>query len=485
MIGNILQADLQEIIASKNWDELRAAFSELPPPDIAEVLIDLPAEEEGVIFRVLPRDQAALVFSYLPLERQEELLRSFSNDQVHSIVNQMTPDDRTRLLEELPAEITRRLIETLSPDELKSARELLGYPEGTAARYMTPKYAAVRPDMTAGQALEYIRRNGRGKETLAIVYVVDDDGRLVEETRLGALVMADPAMKVVDIEDRPRVAIPATADKQAVLEAFKKYDRVALPVTDADGHMLGIITVDDVVDVAEERATEEIQKMGGMEALDAPYLDVGFWSMVRKRGGWLSALFLGETLTATAMGYFEKEIERAAVVALFVPLIISSGGNSGSQATSLIIRSLALNEVRLRDWLRVFRKELISSVTLGAFLGMIGFFRILIWHYLGWANYQGHPYLMGLTVWASLVGVVTFGSVVGAMLPFLLRKIGFDPATSSAPFVATLVDVTGLCIYFLVAMLILRTTLLAPEKHPATAPATTQPAAVTATAAPA
>jgi len=209
---------------------------------------------------------------------------------------------------------------------------------------------------------------------------------------------------------------------------------------------------------------------------------VGFWSMVRKRGGWLSALFLGETLTATAMGYFEKEIERAAVVALFVPLIISSGGNSGSQATSLIIRSLALNEVRLRDWLRVFRKELISSVTLGAFLGMIGFFRILIWHYLGWANYQGHPYLMGLTVWASLVGVVTFGSVVGAMLPFLLRKIGFDPATSSAPFVATLVDVTGLCIYFLVAMLILRTTLLAPEKHPATAPATTQPVA---TAAPA
>jgi magnesium transporter len=463
MIGNVLQADLQEIIRAKNWDELREAFSELPPADIAEVLTDLPAEEEGVIFRVLPRDQAGLVFSYLPLERQEELLRSFSNDQVRSILNQMTPDDRTRLLEELPAEVTRRLIETLSPDELRSARELLGYPEGTAARYMTPKYAAVRPDMTAGEALEYIRRNGRGKETLAIVYIVDDDGRLVEETRLGALVMADPAQKVVDIEDRPRVSIPATADKQAVLDAFRRYDRVALPVTDADGHMLGIITVDDVVDVAEQQATEEIQKLGGMEALDAPYLDAGFWSMVKKRGGWLSALFLGETLTATAMGYFEKEIERAAVVALFVPLIISSGGNSGSQATSLIIRSLALSEVRLRDWFRVFRKELLSSVALGAFLGMIGFFRILIWHYCGWADYKGHPYLMGLTVWASLIGVVTFGSVVGAMLPFLLRRLGFDPATSSAPFVATLVDVTGLCIYFLVAMTILRTTLLSPE----------------------
>jgi magnesium transporter len=474
MIGNILQADLQEIIHAKDWDELRAAFSELPPPDIAEVLTDLPVEEEGVIFRVLPRDQAALVFSYLPRERQEELLRSFSNDQVRSILNQMTPDDRTRLLEELPAEVTRRLIETLSPEELRSARELLGYPEGTAARYMTPKYAAVRPEMTAGQALDYIRRNGRGKETLAIVYIVDENGRLVEEVRLGGLVMAEPSMKVVDIEDRPRVSIPATADKQAVLDAFKRYDRVALPVTDADGHMLGIITVDDVVDVAEERATEEIQKMGGMEALDAPYLDVGFWSMVRKRGGWLSALFLGETLTATAMGYFEKEIERAAVVALFVPLIISSGGNSGSQATSLIIRSLALNEVRLRDWFRVFRKEILSSITLGAFLGLIGFLRIVLWHHLGWANYEGHPYLMGLTVWASLVGVVTFGSVVGAMLPFLLRRLGFDPATSSAPFVATLVDVTGLCIYFLVAMMILRTTLLAPDRSSAAPPPTTQ-----------
>jgi magnesium transporter len=466
MIGNVLQADLQEIIKAKNWDELREAFSELPPADIAEVLIDLPVEEEGVIFRVLPREQAAIVFSYLPLERQEELLHSFSNDQVRSILGQMTPDDRTRLLEELPAAVTRRLIETLPPEELNSARELLGYPEGSAGRYMTPKYASVPPDMTAREALEYIRRNGRGKETLAIIYIVDADGRLVEECRLGALVMAAPETKVVDIEDRPRISIPATAGREEVLDAFKKYDRVALPVTDADGHMLGIITVDDVVDAAEQQATEEIQKLGGMEALDAPYLDVGFWSMVKKRGGWLAVLFLGETLTATAMGKFEHEIEKAAVVALFVPLIISSGGNSGSQATSLIIRSLALRELRLRDWFRVFRTEIVSGVALGAFLGMIGFCRILLWHYLGWADYKGHPYLMGTTVWLSLIGVVTFGSVVGAMLPFLLRKIGFDPATSSAPFVATLVDVTGLCIYFLVAMAVLRTTLLATHGGP-------------------
>jgi magnesium transporter len=387
----------------------------------------------------------------------------------------MTPDDRTRLLEELPSEVTRRLLETLPPEELKLARTLLGYPEGSAGRVMTPKYASLPPDMTAREALEYIRRNGRGKETLNVVYVVDAEGKLIEDLKLGALVLANPDTKVVDIEDRALVSIPATASRQEVLETFKKYDRIALPVVDADGHMVGIITLDDVVDVAEQRATEEIQKMGGMEALDAPYLDVGFWSMVKKRGGWLAALFLGETLTATAMGKFEHEIEKAAVVALFVPLIISSGGNSGSQATSLIIRSLALKEVRLRDWFRVLHKEIFSGLALGVFLGMIGFVRIIIWHYLGWADYRGHPYQMGLTVWLALIGVVGFGSIVGAMLPFLLRKLGFDPATSSAPFVATLVDVTGLCIYFLVAMLVLRNTLLKPaEPQPKTPPPTTQ-----------
>jgi magnesium transporter len=471
MIGNVLQADLEEIIKSKNWDELRDALSELPPVDIAEVLIDLPVEDEGVIFRVLPRKLASLVFSYLPLDRQEELLHCFSNEQVRNILDQMTPDDRTRLLEETPAEVTRRLLDTLSPDELKSARLLLGYQEGTAGRYMTPEYVALPPEMLAKDALEQIRRTGRGKETLNVVYIVDSEGKLLEDLRLGSLVLAPPEMKVADIEDRPLVALQATATKNEVLAAFERYDRVALPVTDAVGHMLGIITVDDVLDVAEQKATEEMQKMGGMEALDAPYMDVGFWPMVKKRGGWLSALFLGEMLTATAMGVFEKEIERAAVVALFVPLIISSGGNSGSQATGLMIRSLALRELQLDDWWKVLRKEVASGSALGGFLGFLGFVRILLWHYLGWANYHGHPYLMGITVWASLVGVVLFGSVVGAMLPFLLRRLGFDPATSSAPFVATLVDVTGLIIYFSVAMIVLHKAFFSePPPAPTTGP---------------
>src|SRR3954447_25991998 len=460
MIGSLIQPDLEQLIAAKDWDALREAMAGMDDPDVAELMIDLPPEDEGVMFRLLPRDRAAAVFSYLPLDRQQEAVQSLSNAQVHSILSAMSPDDRTRLLEELPAEATRRLLETLSPAELKVARQLLGYPEGTAGRYMTPEYVALPPDMTAREALEQVRRTGRGKETLSILYVVDKDGKLLEDLRLGALVLADPATKVELIEDRPLVTVPATATGQDVVAAFERYDRNALPVIDGEGHMLGIITVDDVLEFAEKRATQEMQRLGGSEALDAPYRELGLWPMLRKRGGWLAALFLGETLTATAMGHFEAEIQRAAVVALFVPLIISSGGNSGSQATSIIIRSLALQELRLRDWLFVLLKELRTSVALGAFLGAVGFFRIMLWYWIGWQDYEGHPYLMGFTVWFSLIGVVTFGSVVGSMLPFLLRRVGFDPATASAPFVATLVDVTGLIIYFMVAKVVLTGTLL-------------------------
>ncbi|MGN6369732.1 MAG: magnesium transporter [Phycisphaerae bacterium] len=534
MIGNILQAELEELIRDKKWDALREALSVLEPPDIAEVIVDLPPEDEGIIFRVLPRENAGAVFSYLPIEQQEQLILSISSETSRTVLDQMTPDDRARLLEEMPAEVTRRLLEALSPEELKATRSILNYPEHSAGRYMTPEYVALKADMTAAQALEHVRRTGRGKETLNVMYIVEN-GKLVSEIRLGTLVMADPAMQVRDLKDRPVVSVQATADREAMVEMFEKYDRVALPVTDQQGNMLGIITADDVLDVAELEATEDIQKMGGQEALDAPYLNVGFWQMVKKRGGWLAILFLGEMLTATAMGFFEGEIERAAVVALFVPLIISSGGNSGSQGTSLIIRSLALKELKLRDWWRVFGRELRTGLALGLFLGVIGFARIATWQGMSHvpvvggfftteserdmasipkgmsmvegevtlahpleipahtlpagtvvrrglylpdgtslpgvevqhhdANYHPTAYgehwlLVGLTVLIALIGVVGWGSLAGSMLPFLLRRLGFDPATSSAPFVATLVDVTGLIIYFVVAKLILSTTLL-------------------------
>jgi magnesium transporter len=460
MIGALIQPELEEIIREKRWDELRGILLELDPSDVAEMIVDLPPEQDAPVFRVLPREFAGRVFAYLPADHQEELLRLFTREEMRAVLLGMTPDDQAELLEELPAEVTRRLLDTLSPDELKSARDLLGYPEGTAGRYMTPNYVSLRPEMTAAEALAHVRRTGRGKETLNVVYLIDSDGRLQEDLRLGSLVLADAEVRVGDIHDRSLVHIHATDSADDVVNAFEKYDRVALPVVDDDNGMLGIITVDDVLEFAERKATREMQKLGGSEALDAPYFETRFWPMVRKRGGWLAALFLGETLTATAMGHFEAEIERAAVVALFVPLIISSGGNSGSQATSILIRSLALQEVKLRDWWRVFTKELVSSMTLGVFLGAIGFFRICLWYWLGWQQYEHHPYRMGFTVWASLIGVVSFGSLVGSMLPFLLRKLGFDPATASAPFVATLVDVTGLIIYFTVASIILRGTLL-------------------------
>jgi magnesium transporter len=460
MIGHLIGPELQELIHDKSWDVLRDVLAEFDPPDIAEILLQVPEREDVAIFRVLPRELAGRVFAYLPLEHQQGLLYALTNDQMRSVLGEMTPDDQARLLEELPAGVTRKILDVLSPEELRAARDLLGYPPQTAGRYMTPRYVALHPDMTARDALEHVRRTGPGKETLNILYVVDEHGKLLEELRLGSLVLADPNTKVADIEERPLVAVSATTDREEVLRAFEKYDRVALPVCDRAGNMLGIITSDDILDVAEREATEDIQKIGGMEALDAPYPTVGYVTMIRKRGGWLSILFLGEMLTATAMGYFEGEIARAVVLAMFIPLIISSGGNSGSQAATLIVRSLALTELQLRDWWKVFVRELGTGATLGTWLGFIGFLRVFLWQHLHWIDYGSHYMLVGLTVWGSLIGVVTFGSLAGSMLPFILRRLGFDPATSSAPFVATLVDVTGLIIYFSMALLILRGTLL-------------------------
>jgi magnesium transporter len=459
MLGNLLKPEFDELLQARDYAALREAFSEMDPPDIAEVIEDLPATESGIIFRLLPRDMATRVFEYLPVEEQTEVVQRLGTEQLVGLLNEMAPDDRTRLFEELPAEVTKRALATLKPDQLQQARQLLGYPEGTAGRYMTPRYLSVRPNITASEALRYIREHGQGIETLNVIYVTDEKGILLDDVRLSTLVMAAPETQISELNDRQLLSIPATADRSEVVSLFEKYDRLALPVTDSDGVLVGIITVDDVLDVAEAKATEDIQGLGGVESLDAPYFDVGFFSMVRKRGGWLAALFLGEMLTATAMTAYESEIAKATVLALFVPLIISSGGNSGSQATSIMIRSLALRDVRLRDWWRVASRELASGVTLGILLATIGFFRIVVWA-KAFHQYGEHYILVALVVAFSLVGVVLYGNLVGSMLPFLLRKLGFDPAKASAPFVATLVDVTGLIIYFTVATIVFHGTLL-------------------------
>jgi magnesium transporter len=450
---------LKTLLVSREWHALRRSLAEMHPADVAELIDHFEEDEEAILFRLLGRRKGE-VFAYLGPEQQRRIIHNSNPEQLGRMVGQMSPDDRTRVLEELPVPVAHALLGRLPSSEIKHSLALLSYPENTAGRYMTPNYVALRPDMTAAGAIAHIRQFGKGKETLDVVYIVERDGRLVEDLRLGPLVLADPETRVTDIDDTPLVSLSDTTRAEEVLHLFEKYDRVALPVVDQDRRMLGIITVDDVLDVAEQEATKDMQMMGGSEALDAPYREVSLLAMIKKRGGWLAVLFLGEMLTATAMGYFEAEIARAVVLALFVPLIISSGGNSGSQAASLVIRALALKELTLRDWFYVFRRELFSGVSLGAALGAIGFARIVVWQKLGLTSYGPHYFLVAVAVWLSLIGVVCWGTLSGSMLPFLLRRLGFDPATSSAPFVATLVDVTGLVIYFHVAAFILRGTLL-------------------------
>ncbi|MDQ3755112.1 MAG: magnesium transporter, partial [Acidobacteriota bacterium] len=453
-----LQLDLEAVIRARDFVALRGWLKKLPPTEVAGLLEELAVEDQVIAFRILPRGVAADVFEYLPLEAQEQLLKAMAHGEIAAILNEMDPDDRTMLLEELPAAVTKQMLALLTPGERAVAVSLLGYPEGSIGRLMTPDYVRVREHWTVQQVLDHVRKHGQNSETLSMIYVVDERGVLVDDVRIREFLLAQPERPVSDLMDHRFVALQATDDEETAVSIFRREDRNALPVTDTTGVLIGIVTIDDVLDVAEEAATEDIQKIGGVEALDEPYIQVAFARMVRKRALWLIVLFLGEMLTATAMGFFEDEIERAVVLALFVPLIISSGGNSGSQAATLVIRSLALGEVTLRDWWRVMQREILSGLALGALLGVIGFLQIAIWSAFS-DVYGTHPLLIGLTVGLTLVSIVLWGTLAGSMLPFLLRRLGLDPAVSSAPFIATLVDVTGLVMYFSIAALLLRGTL--------------------------
>jgi len=460
MVGKILLPEIRDLIAERNFGALRDLFREMPPADVAEVILDLPEDEQVIIFRLLPTPLAADVFEYLEPDAQQQLLRAMAHEQVVAILNEMTPDDRTALLEEMPSAAARQLIKQLTPEERRIAQALLGYPEGSIGRLMTPDFVAVNDDWTVKEVLDHVREFGRDSETLNVIYVVDERGKLIDDLRMREFLLRPFEAKVSDFRDRAFVALKVNDSQEEALNAFRRYDRVALPVIDSNGVLVGIVTSDDMLDVAEEEATEDIQKLGGMEALDEPYTTIPLMRMVKKRATWLIILFLGEMLTATAMQGYNGEIEKAAILAMFLPLIISSGGNSGSQATTLVIRAMALGELRLGDWFRVVRKELLSGLSLGLILGTIGFFRISLWQYLHIFDYGKYHWLVAVTVGVALVGVVLWGTISGAMLPFLLRRCRLDPATSSAPFVATLVDVTGLIIYFNVALFILRGTLL-------------------------
>ncbi len=439
---------------------IRAALDGRTPADSAELIEEFPPTEQAALFRLMPMQQSTEVFEYLPVEAQEQLIHAMGNEQAAGILDAMSPDDRTALLEELPTAVCVRLLESLSPKERSVALRLLGFPENSIGRMMTSEYLTLRDEWTAREVLDHIRSHGRDRETLNVLYVVDAAGKLVDEVRIREILLCPLEAQVKDLRQNLLVALSATDDRERAVATFRKYDRTVLPVVDGHGGLVGIVTVDDILDVAEEEATEDIQKLGGMEHLDEPYMDISFARLVKKRGTWLVVLFVGELFTATAMKYYEGEIAKALVLAAFVPLIISSGGNSGSQAATLIIRAMGIGEVTLKDWWRVMRREVFAGFTLGMILAFIGGLRISIWAWVFPNIYGPHWALVALTVGLSLVGVVLWGTLSGSMLPFLLKRLELDPATSSAPFVATLVDVTGLVIYFAVAGVILHGTML-------------------------
>ncbi|OGU30712.1 MAG: magnesium transporter [Ignavibacteria bacterium GWA2_35_9] len=459
MLSRLLQPEIRSLLDARDFSTLKEVLSEWSPTDVAELISEFAESEQALIFRILPRDLAADIFEYIDFDLQVSLLKGLGKEEVAAILNEMSPDDRTALLEDLPGSAARQMITLLSAEERKIAVTLLGYPEESVGRLMTPDYIAVKPEWSINEVLNHIRQYGKDSETLNIIYVVDEKGKLVDDVRIRDIILASPGTKVSDLMDENFVALHVTDDQEKAVGVFKKYDRVALPVIDKMGLLIGIVTVDDVFDVAEAEATEDIHKIGGVEALDEPYSTIPILNMVKKRAVWLTILFIGEVLTAIAMGYFENEINKAIVLSVFIPLIISSGGNSGSQAATLVIRAMAIGEITLKDWWLIMRREILSGFSLGCILGTIGFLQVTIL-----ANFIGtigeHWVLVGLTVGFSLIGIVLWGTFSGSMLPFILKRLGADPATSSAPLVATMVDVTGLVIYFTMAIIILSGTLL-------------------------
>lgn len=466
-----VRAEISALIDRKDFAALKKFLEPWLPADLAPVISELPVEVLAVLFRVASRDLAAATFPYLEHAAQHKLLKLLNPEQSAALMNALSPDDRTAFLNELPLDVAMQLLGMLTPDERQVAQSLLAYPERSVGRMMTLDYVAVRPEWTVREALDYIRTHGYDRETLNMVYVVDAGGHLLDDVRVRRFLLASLDKRVSDLMDGNYTMLSPTDDREKALGLFKQFDRVALPVVDDDKKLIGIVTVDDMLDVAEEEATEDIQKLGGSEALDEPYISIALHRMVKKRASWLVVLFLGEMLTTVAMNYFQDEMAKALVLGLFTPLVISSGGNAGSQAATLVIRALALGEFKLRDWWRVMRRELAAGTALGIILGSIGFLRITVWSLIAhhvhtpWAqtiftDYGEHWILVAATIGLSLVGIVLWGSLMGSMLPLVIKRCGFDPATSSAPFIATLSDVTGIVIYFTVALFVLRGTLL-------------------------
>lgn len=441
---------IELLLEQNNEPQLQEYLNNLNISDVEELIDELP--EYGPRFiETLSLNRAVNVFRILDFPTQERIIKKLSGKKMAEIITELPPDDRTAFFAELHGDVVKKMILLLPASDRKEALALLGYDEYSVGRLMTPDYIAVKKSWDVNRVLSHIRQFGKNSETIDVIYVLGDKGVLLDDIRIREILLVDPDTKVSQLMDGRLIALKATDPQEEAINVFRMNNRTALPVTDDDDVLLGIVTVDDILWIANEEYTEDIQKIGGTEALDEPYLDINLFKLVKKRVGWLVLLLFGEMLTATAMSFFQTEIEKAVVLALFIPLIISSGGNSGSQASTLIIQAMALGEVTLTDWWTVMRREIVSGLMLGVTLGIIGFLRVAIWSEFS-DIYGPHWLQVAFTVGFSLIGVVLWGSLSGSMLPLLLKKLGADPATSSAPFVATLVDVTGLVIYFSIAV---------------------------------
>ncbi|MBN8838308.1 MAG: magnesium transporter [Sphingobacteriia bacterium] len=452
--------NIKSCILDKDLKKLKENIRHTKFTELLNIINHLPDTEKVLLFEVLDEKQALKAFKLLSLSSRKGIIKQLQHEKAAKLLNSLPDDDRTTFFENLPSRTVKELIALLNDEERAHALQQLGYKEGSVGRLMTPHYIAVKQNWSIGEVFDFIKQKGKNSETVNVIYVVDDNGVLIDDIRIRDFLFVERDKKVSDLMDYQFLSLLVTDKQENTIELFRKNNRFALPVTDDKGILIGIVTIDDVLRLAEEENTRDIQKIGGSEALDEPYTQISFTNLIRKRAGWLIILFLGEMLTATAMGKFEGEISKAVVLALFIPLIISSGGNSGSQASSIIIRAMALGEIRFSNWWYVMRKEIISGLVLGLILGLVGFLRIFIWQQFHFYNYGEHWLNVALTVFFALIGVVLWGTLSGSMLPLLLKKLGADPAASSAPFVATLVDVTGLVIYFSVAYIVMSGTLL-------------------------
>ena len=430
------------------------------PADIAEQFTNLNKKDRNLSFLMLSGDKKAEVFPYFSNDIQQDILKSLGDEELSEVLNKLDPDDRTKIFENFPDQLIKNLISFLNDKEKETALNLIGYKKDSIARLMTPHYIQVKKSWTVSQVISHIKKYGKTAETLNYVYVIDQKNKLIDDLKIGQLLMAEQTDTMEKLMDNEYVAITTITPMVESFETFEKYGRSALPIITENGILVGIVTIDDVLEKIKVKDTEAIQKFGGVDGLDISYTTTPLLTLVKKRAVWLILLFLGEMLTASAMGYFDGEIEKAVVLALFIPLIISSGGNSGSQAASLIIRAMALKELKLKDWWYVMKKEVLSGMLLGGILGIIGFLRILLWQEMGLYNYGEYWFYIASSVSVSLVFIVLWGTLSGSLIPFLLRKVGLDPATASAPYVATLVDVTGLIIYFSISALFLSGKLL-------------------------